>query len=145
MHDLTNTNLGIRVNRGLAILGIRHDDGVRPFAELLKEAVKAAGFEDVKAFALAKGFTQPQLSRLTTGARKPTLEMLNKLADALDLKGAARDALIESAHLARATPEVRQLVARLRLELEQTRENQRGIVAYLRSTGHKLPKGLSDV
>lgn len=140
-----NAKFGIRVNRGLAISGIPNADGVRPFSEILKDAVKLAGFVDLKAFALAKGFTQPQMSRLTTGARQPTLKMLNRLADALALQGQAREELIESAHLARATPEVRQLVARLRADLEHTRENQVRIVAHLRSVGHKLPKGLGDV
>lgn len=125
---------------------------MRPFAELLKEAVKTAGHKDLKAFALAKGFTQPQMSRLTTGNRLPTVDMLGKLADALSLKGAAKAGFIESAHLARATPEVRALVARLRADLAEMRKDRMEImseraelVALLRAQGHKLPKLRGDV
>lgn len=114
------------------------------FTELLREFLEKAelSHED---FAELVGVSGPFVSRVVTGRDKFPLDRITSWADALRLKAEDRVRFTEAAHLSRATDEVRALVRRLRTELEDTRENQRRIVAHLRGLGHKLPKGVDDV
>lgn len=112
-----NARCGLRVKQQIASLGLRYAARVSHFGQMLRIAVKDAGFANVKAFALAVEMDQSFMSRVSRGARTPPLHAIERWADSLGLTGEARDDFIFLGHLEHAPDKIRESVTALRMKV----------------------------
>ena len=75
----------------------------------------------MESFAKQVGLTKGFLSKVRNGKKPPPIDRLESWADALGLRGAARQEFIDLGNLAHAPEHVRTMVERLRGEVERAR------------------------